>query len=50
MTGVGIAYGIIGAATIGSVLYMADHGYTWWQIALMALLGLILLPTYRHKE
>ena len=50
MTGVGIAYGIIGAATIGSVLYMAEHGYTWWQITLMALLGLTLLPGYRHEE
>ena len=50
MIGVGIAYGIIGAATIGSVLYMAEHGYAWWQIALMVLLGLTLLPSYRHEE
>lgn len=50
MTGVGIAYGTIGAATIGSVLYMAEHGYAWWQIALMALLGIVLLPNYRHED
>jgi len=49
MIGVGIAYGIIGVATIGSVLYMAEHGYAWWQIALMALLGMVLLPKY-HEE
>lgn len=50
MTGVGIAYGAIGAATIGSVLYMAEHGYAWWQISGMALLGMMLLPHYRHEE
>lgn len=46
----GIAYGTIGAATIGSILYMAEHGYAWWQIALMALFGMALLPHYRHEE
>ena len=50
MTGVGIAYGTIGAATIVAILYMMEHGYTWWQVALMALLGMALLPHYRHEE
>ena len=50
MTCVGIAYGTIGAATIAAILYMMEHGYTWWQIALMALFGMALLPSYRHEE
>lgn len=50
MTGVGIAYGVIGAATIGSVLYMAEHGYTWWQIVLMALLGSSLMPHLKMRS
>ena len=49
MTGVGIGIGIIGATTLTVVLYMAEHGYAWWQILLMALLGMALMPNYKQR-
>ena len=50
MTGVGIAHGLIGAATIAACVHMIDQGYAWWQVLLMAVLGMVFLPNYRHEE
>lgn len=49
MTGVGIAYGIIGAATIAACVHMIDQGYAWWQVLLMAALGYAILPSYTRR-
>ena len=38
--------GILGVAGIAACLYMAEHGYEWWQIGLMALFALAFVPTY----
>lgn len=37
--------GILGVAGIIACLYMAEHGYEWWQIGLMALFALAFVPT-----
>lgn len=50
MNGIGIAWGMIGTATIAACIYMIERGYAWWQVALMALLGLTLMPYYRRRE
>lgn len=39
--------GILGVAGIAACLYMAEHGYEWWQIGLMALFALALKPRFR---
>lgn len=49
MTGVGIAYGLIGAATIAACAHMIDQGYAWWQVLLMAVLGYAMLPSYKRN-
>jgi len=50
MTGAGIAYGLIGAATIAACAHMIDQGCEWWQVLLMAALGYAMLPRYTRKE
>ena len=49
-----IGYGMVGVAGIVACLYMAEHGYEWWQIALMALFSYIVTPTckvtYRKED
>lgn len=50
MNGIGIGCGMVGVATIGAVLYMAEHGYTWWQMALMFAIGLCLSPSFRRTK
>ena len=49
-----IGYGMVGVAGIVVCLYMAEHGYEWWQIALMALFTLCVMPrfelSYSYKE
>lgn len=46
--------GIVGVAGIAACLYMTEHGYEWWQVALMALFTLCVMPrfslSYSHKE
>ena len=49
MTGAGIAYGIIGAATIAACVHMIGQGYAWWQVLLMAALGYGMLPNYTRR-
>lgn len=39
--------GLLGVAGIVACLYMAEHGYEWWQIGLMALFALAFVPSYR---
>ena len=50
MSFIGIAWGMIGSTTIVACLYMAEHGYAWWQIALMALLGSSLMPYLKTRS
>ena len=38
---------MLGIAGIIACLYMAEHGYEWWQIGLMALFALSFVPSYR---
>ena len=48
-----IGYGMDGVAGIVACLYMAEHGYEWWQIALMALFSTCFIPACKityHKE
>lgn len=47
---VGIWGGMVGATGIAACLYMAEHGYSWWQIMLMALLAFGLMPRLNKKE
>ena len=44
MDGVGIGLGILGATTVTAVLYMMEHGYEWWQIALVIVLATLFAP------
>jgi len=39
-----IGIGMVGVAGIAACLYMAEHGYEWWQIALMALFTYSVMP------
>ncbi len=39
--------GLLGVAGIVACLYMAEHGYEWWQIGLMALFALAFVPRFR---
>lgn len=50
MTSFGIAYGLIGVATIAACAYMVCHGCAWWQVFCMAALGVTMLPGYTRKE
>ncbi len=50
MIGFGIAYGLIGSMTIGMVSYMIVHGYPWWQVAGIAILGYVMLPMYKQRN
>ena len=50
MNGVGIGCGIIGATTIVATVYMMEHGFRWWQIAIVILLGMDLSPQYRNRR
>ena len=50
MTSFGIAYGLIGVATIAACAYMVYHDCTWWQVLGMAALGYAMLPEYKRKE
>ena len=50
MTNFGIAYGLIGVATIAACAYMACHGCAWWQVFGMAALGVTMLPEYTRRS
>jgi hypothetical protein len=50
-----IGYGMVGVAGIVACLYMAEHGYEWWQIALMAFFATCFVApaykvTYRKED
>lgn len=49
MNGIGIAYGMNGIATIAACVYMFEHGYEWWQVLLVILLGMLFTPSYRQR-
>ena len=49
MNGVGIGCSILGSTTIVATVYMMEHGFKWWQIALVILLGMGLSPQYRNR-
>ena len=44
-----IGCGMVGVVGIVACLYMAEHGYEWWQIALMALFTLCVMPRFRIR-
>ena len=49
MNGIGISYGINGATTIVATVYMMEHGFAWWQIAIVFLIGMSFLPRYTKR-
>ena len=49
MNGVGIGCGILGSTTIVATVYMMEHGFKWWQIALVILLEIGFAPQYRSR-
>lgn len=50
MNGIGIGIGLIGSTTIIAVVYMMEHGYKWWQIALVVLISVCLTPYYKFRK
>ena len=50
MNGVGIAQGMVGVATVAACAYMVTQGCEWWQVVLIALLGMSMTPYIRKAS
>ena len=49
MNSVGIGCSILGSTTIVATVYMMEHGFKWWQIALVILLEIAFAPQCRSR-